>query len=396
MNARINEAVLTKVVAMKTLSYPQFYECAEFQMINLFESVFGKGKNEVVVNTKNEVMYMGEIKNMLIQLSQKLNHKLDGGILDCLTNHFFMHSLVPAGEDNVVMRDYFSPVIMNHFNFFLYLSEYLNTYKKMLFIRGKEELRNHLLSVGNCTNALVFHSIDQDSLIEIVDKLIADQGDCIEYSCDINKTKQTLIKFQDQDCKKNFNRDYFCKSSEYVSLMMNRSATALDWIEAKIIEDRVPVKSVDYLTIRYYMYRFLEDSFFKLDINIRSGVAHHIRCITHSIIADSVTYNKGLMKTVMPEICYSSIKARDLPFWIESRNGSEDWIEGYKTRKSNVFNDLLLIKTVELNYIRSTFWDSKTLQRTFKHVREFSLLPKNERDKLKAKVMSEALYNTIK
>src|SRR5690606_11647133 len=212
--------------------------------------------------------FLNQIKIMLVELSAKLNFKVNDFQIEALCRHLMMHSVVVKEDDNLVLRDYFNPVLMNHFNFFLYLSEYLHTHKDLIVAADKAELKAYITNIATITNLLLFHPLNQASVQHIVDKLIKDNVE--EFKFGIKPKREKLAqKFSAQDCKKDFAMKYCCKPSDYQRLMMKQATKGFKWIQEQLFIDRIAIKDMHELTMRYYMYRFLEKEYFEMDYHLR-------------------------------------------------------------------------------------------------------------------------------
>lgn len=390
MNLQIDQTILNKATVIKIALFPQFYECAEYQMIKLFECLYGdKVLHKELKNRDEEEFFLDSISSMLTTLALELDYNLNDNYKEALSRHLMLHSIMPVGSDNLVMRDYYNPVIMNHFTFYMYLSEYMHGYKDLINVPDKAALRKQIYTLAAFTNILIFHGLNLASIEHIVDKVVDDWGDIIEFGSD-KKSEQIVHKFEKSDCKRNFTMQYYCQKSDYVEWAMKRTGNASEWIQQQIIQDKVPMSEVDQMKIRYYTYRFLEKEFFGMAAHIRASIQPHIRSAIHSTISDLVVVNGNYLKTILPNVVLSKIKARDIPFWVETRLENEKWLKIYSHRNSNVFSDLLALKTLEMNYMRDQLWDLKTIKRTIKAVSSLSMQPKKERDKAKEKMMQAA------
>lgn len=394
MNLQIDQSILAKASALKVTTFSQFYECAEFQMIKLFESLYG-ANTEIKMLTSNheeeKKAYREEISAMLTSLANQLNFHLNSSIKEALVVNLLMHSLIPKGEDNLVLRDYFNPVLMNHFNFYMYLSEYLHLYKDLICVSDLKDLRSHMKQVAAVTHVLVMHTINLASVEHIIDKVVDDWGHIIEFRKEI-KAKQAFVKFDKNDCKHNFDLNYQCSKSGYVKVAMQTVGRASNWIQEQIVKDKVPVHDVDQTVLRFYMYRFLEKEFFALDVPYRACVPAHIRCAVHSCISDLVEKHGSYMKTRLPSIPFGSIKARDIPLWVEMRLQGENWLKIYRNRNSHVFADLATLKALEMNLVRDQPWDSKTKTRTLQAVISLVRMQNKQREKAIEKMKEAADY----
>lgn len=393
MNLPIDESILNKAIAIKIAFFPQFYECAEYQMIRLFEQLYGENVSQIELKKRDDEKFLLEaITEMLTTLALTVNFDLKDNIKEALARHLMLHSMIPKDGDNLVMRDYYNPVLMNHFTFYMYLSEYLHGYKNLICVDDKTILRKQVHYLATMTNQLVFHSINKASLDNIVDKVVEDWGDvvAVQYK---PQTAQMVYKFEHADCKHDFTMRYYCDKSDYVELAMSLASQAHGWIQEQIVADKVPVSETNQMMVRYYMYRYLEKSFFELSPEIRASVPSHIRSAAHSTISDLVVIQGNRVKTILPNTSFGKIKARDIPLWIELRLEHEDWLKVYNHRNSSVITDLLSLKTMEMNYMRDQVWDSKTIARTIKAVSSLCTLPKKERIKAKGRLMQAAQYS---
>lgn len=361
----IDQSMLNAILVNKVSTFPQFYECAEFQMISLFEELYGADATTPINNIEDEKFFLNKVEQMLKALTVQVGFEVDALILEALSRHFMLHSVIPENEDNIVMRDYFNPMLMNHFNFYMYLSEYTYIYKDLLVLNSKQEFAAYMQQVAQLTNALIIYPLNQGSVELIVSKLVADCADDFEFGKEPSK-KAVFQKFRADECKKDFGMNYYCVPSEYQRFVLQRATKSNEWIQEQIIKDKVAIKDVNQLTMRYYQYRFLENEYFKMDYKLRCSVPAHLRHAIHSTVADLLIVKGSHTQTILPADSFSSVKAPEIFAWLDLRMDGEIWLNAYKNRNSPIFKDLVKIKMLEMNLMRDQSWDSKLMSKRIK------------------------------
>jgi acyl carrier protein len=393
---KINQNVLNHGLSVQSMNIALFYECAEFQMISLFEELYGTKVDRVQLKTLNDdKALIDSIKSMVLMLSKELKFNINTAQMEALTVNLFAHSVVPVGVDNIVMRDYFNPVLMNHFNLYCYLSEYINTYKDVIFFSNKQELNHHLQQIGYALGILSVNPINQGCIPYIVDRLVRDQGDVIDYTRIEPKdgTKREFIKFKEMDCQKDFTEDNGYLAKDYQLLIMSKINKSGEWIKRELERNCNP-KEITQEDVRFYMYHFLETEYFNLSYKYRSGLPRFIRHAVHSTISELTSYVQGSLRIRVPSEVFGVMKSQDFLAWIDYRYENEKWLSGYRNPNSVLFKDIVAKKVLEMSYMRDSAWDNKLKSKRIKEAISHLSGENKKRSKLRNETLSN-IYRLI-